>query len=104
MKNVVKFTTLSFFAVVFGIAEGENELEDVWDKDETNFEGGRFFEGIAKFNSEENVQGEGVETGEEAKGGDNSCENATDERDQENINPEVEADDAAEDINVVNWN
>ena len=100
---------------VFRGTEGKDEKEDVREKDETNLEAGAFLEGVAEFdcfiNREEDCVAEGDEGNDEREGrrltvgragsGD-SAQEAEGERDTEGIDPEVDVDNAAVNIDVIN--
>ncbi len=103
--------------MVFGVAESEDEQEDVGEKNETNLEAGAFLESVTELDGfvdgKENSVAKAKEREDDDKSGrirsvdlsasgDGSYDGESD-RDTESINPEVDANDAAVDVDVVDW-
>ncbi len=106
---------LGFDFVVFGGTEGEDEEENVREKDETNLKASTLFEGVAEFDGFVDGEEDGVAEGDEGEDGDESGRlsgvdlstggdgsyDGEGNRNAEGVNPEVDADDAAVDVNIV---
>lgn len=94
----------SFFASVLGVAEGKDELKDEGKKNKTNLEASTFLEGVAELDGEIDVEEEGVNAGDDGHDvgeGGNSGKDTETNWDGEGVNPEVNADNFAEDVRVV---
>lgn len=103
--------------MIFGKTKGENEKEDVREKDETNLEAGAFFEGVAELDGKVDVKEDvvaGVNDGHESTESGKlagisgvadsyAVEDGKDDRNAEGVNPEIDTDNFAEDIDVVDW-
>ncbi len=103
--------------MVFRSTKGKNEEEEVRKKDETNFETSAFLERIAEFDGGVDFEEDGVGNVEDDHNGSESAELASigdiasgdgeqdgeDNRDGKSVNPEVNADNPTEDVDVVNW-
>ena len=103
--------------MVFRSTEGEDEEEEVREKDETNFETSAFFERIAEFDGGVDFEEDGVGSVEDDHNGTEGAELAgvsdiasgdgeqdgEDNRDGKSVNPEVDADNPTEDVNIVDW-
>ena len=90
-----------FFADVFVFAEAEDEVTDWSEEEEADFEAGAFAEGVAELDGFVNGEEDGVDKASNAKSRNESSKDAETERNGEDVNPEVDADDAAEDVDVV---